>query len=69
MKFNYSKLLGRITEIYGVQSNFARDMKLSERTISLKLNGLRTWKDIEIKRAMELLEIPINEVHLYFFSE
>ena len=69
MKFNYSKLLGRITEIYGIQSNFATDMKLSERTISLKLNGIRTWKDVEIKRAMELLKIPINEVHLYFFSE
>ena len=52
MKFNYDKLLGRIVEIYGNQSNFAKDMKLSERSISI-----------------ELLKIPVNKVHLYFFNE
>jgi len=29
MKFNYDKLLGRIVEVYGNQSNFDKDMKLS----------------------------------------
>lgn len=69
MRFDYSKLLGRITEIYGNQGNFAIAMRLSERTMSLKLNNIRPWKDNEIKKAMKLLKLPENKVHLYFFKE
>lgn len=69
MKFNYDKLLGRIVEVYGSQSNFAKDMKLSERSISFKLNNVRRWKDTEIKLAMQLLKIPESKVHLYFLNE
>ena len=69
MKFNYDKLLGRIVEVYGSQSNFAKDMKLYERSISFKLNNVRRWKDTEIKLAMQLLKIPESKVHLYFFNE
>ena len=39
MAFNYAKLLGKIVEIFGTQRKFAEAMGLSERTISLKLNG------------------------------
>lgn len=69
MKFNYDKLLGRIVEVYRNQSNFAKDMKLSERSISFELNNVRRWKDTEIKLAMQLLKIPESKVHLYFFNE
>lgn len=69
MKFDYSKLLGRIIEVYGNQGNFAIAMRLSERTMSLKLNNIRPWKDNEIKKAMKLLKLPENKVHLYFFKE
>lgn len=69
MKFNYDKLLGRIVEVYANQSNFANDMKLSERSISFKLNNIRRWKDTEKKLAMQLLKIPESKVHLYFFNE
>lgn len=69
MKFNYDKLLGRIVEVYGNQSNFAKDMKLSERSISFKLNNVRCWKDSEIKLAMQLLKIPESKLYLYFFNE
>ena len=69
MRFDYSKLLGRIIEVYGNQGNFAIAMRLSERTMSLKLNNIRPWKDNEIKKAMKLLKLPENKVHLYFFKE
>lgn len=39
MSFDYSKLRGRIVEKFGTQVNFAKAIKLSERTLSLKLNG------------------------------
>ena len=69
MRFDYSKLLGRIIEVYDNQGNFAIAMRLSERTMSLKLNNIRPWKDNEIKKAMKLLKLPENKVHLYFFKE
>ncbi|WP_307975902.1 DUF739 family protein [uncultured Streptococcus sp.] len=68
MSNDYSKLLGRITEKFGTQANFSQAMELSERSISLKLNNKVSWKDEEIARAVELLEIDFNEIPLYFFK-
>ena len=68
MSNDYSKLLGRITEKFGTQANFSQAMGLSERSISLKLNNKVSWKDGEIARAVELLEIDFNEIPLYFFK-
>lgn len=69
MTFDYSKLNGRVIEIFGKQCEFAKAMNLSERTISLKLNNQRFWKNNEITRACTLLKIPENEVNLYFFKQ
>jgi len=33
-----------------------------------KLNNKAPWKREEIEKACDLLNIPIEEVHLYFFS-
>lgn len=67
MPYNYSKLLGRIVEEVGTQYKFAEAIGLSERTVSLKLNGKVGWKQDEIKRACEVLNIDISEVCNYFF--
>lgn len=48
---------------------FAIAMKLSERSLSLKLNGKVGWKDSEIWKAIQLLDIPVEKIHLYFFKE
>lgn len=68
MSFNYSKLSGRIVEKVGSRGKFAELMGLSERTISLKMNGLLSWKQPEIVRACQILDIPTSEIPLYFFS-
>lgn len=68
MSNDYSKLLGRMTEKFGTQANFAQAMKLSERTISLKLNNKVPWKDEEISRAVELLDVDVLEIPSYFFD-
>ncbi len=44
MSYNYAKLLGRIVESVGTQSNFADEMELSERTVSRICNGKVGWK-------------------------
>ena len=69
MKFDYSKLNGRITEIFNSQKKFAKAMNLSERSISLKLNNQRYWKNNEITRACNLLLIPDNQIGDYFFKQ
>lgn len=68
MKFNYSKLKGKIVEKYGTQAAFCNAMGMSERTLTLKLNNRVDWKQSEIIKACELLDIPPNEVNDYFFS-
>ncbi|MDF2538847.1 MAG: hypothetical protein K0S76_1868 [Herbinix sp.] len=69
MAFNYSKLKGRIVEKFGKQSLFAKAMKVSERTISLKLNNKIYFSQDEIVLAAKLLDIPENEIQVYFFTQ
>ena len=69
MQFNYRKLLGRITEKTGTQAKFAQQIELSERSVSLKLNGKIAFKQDEIVRAAKVLEIPREEIGSYFFEQ
>lgn len=68
MGFDYAKLKGRITEIYGSQSAFAKAMELSERSISLKLNGHVPFSQPEISRALTLLNLDVTQAGDYFFA-
>lgn len=68
MPYNYSKLLGRIVELVGTQSKFAETIGLSERSVSMKLNGKVGWKQAEIAKACEVLRIAPDEIPSYFFA-
>lgn len=68
MSYDYSKLLGRIVEKVGTQGKFAERMGLSERSISLKLNGKLGWKQPEIIKACEILDISLEDIYPYFFT-
>ena len=48
MAYDYSKLLGRITEKFGTQARFSGAMGMSERSLSLKLNSKVPFKQPEI---------------------
>ena len=65
---SYSKLKGRIVEKFGSQSAFAAAMGWYEARLSAKLNNKSQWTFNEVVKACELLEIPLNEAHLYFFA-
>jgi len=67
MAYDYSKLLGRIIEKFGTQAKFAIAIGLSERTLSLKLNGQRGFKQSEISKTCNLLEIEETDIPAYFF--
>lgn len=68
MPYDYSKLSGKIVEKFSTQAKFADAMGLSERSISLKLNGKVGWKQAEITRACELLSLSLTDVPSYFFD-
>lgn len=68
MVYDYSKLLGRITEKMGTQTKFANAMNISERTCSLKLNGKIPFKQTEIVQACQVLEIADCDIPSYFFN-
>ena len=68
LNYDYSKLRGKIKEIFNTQEKFADAMGISKTTISYKLNGMVEWTQEEIERAVDILNIPWGEIHAYFFT-
>ena len=66
--FDFSKLRGRIKEIYGTQTAFAVAMLMNEATLSNKLNNNVEFSPKEILRACLLLSIELKDVNIYFFT-
>lgn len=67
--FDYSKLKGRIIEKYDTMQAFSKKVKISSQSLSYKLNNKVDWRQSEISKCMKLLDIPFNEVDIYFFNE
>lgn len=65
----YRKLRGRITEVFGTQKAFAAAMDMNDGTMCQKLSGKSEWDRKEIVKACNLLHIPLEDNHLYFFAE
>lgn len=65
--YDYSRLKGRIVEKLNNITEFAKAMKLSETTIYSKLSGKVEFKQSEILKGCEILEIPENKIDYYFF--
>lgn len=68
MKYDFSKLRGKIRELFGKDEAFAKAMNLSTRSLSLKLTGERYFKPPEISRAIELLQLQPSDIPAYFFT-
>ena len=68
MAYDYSKLCGKIKEVFGTNAAFAKAMGLSERSISSKLQGNVGWKQSDIERACEILSISKEKIDTYFFT-
>lgn len=68
MKFDYSKLLGRIKEFGHTQETLAKEIGITESSMSMKLNNKAYFKQIEIRLICGVLEIPDSEIGVYFFA-
>ncbi len=68
MKFDFSKLRGRIVEKYRSQNKFAEALGVNPLTVSRKLNCETPFTTTEISIWCSKLGIPLSEVQAYFFS-
>lgn len=68
MKFNHSKLLGRIREYGLTQAELAKAIGISKNTLSAKLNNQFHFTAKEMYAIGEVLNIPTSEFGEYFFA-
>lgn len=68
MPYDYSKLLGRMREKNITQDNLAKKINLQSPTLSQKLNNKARFKQIEISRICDVLDISASEIGDYFFT-
>ena len=69
MKFKQNKLRGKIKEVFGSEKAFAKALGIKHNTLSGKINSKFYWKQNEIYKASKILNIPKEEIHIYFFEE
>lgn len=69
MKFNYSKLRGKIRECNLTQEQLADAIDINKSTLSAKLNGQFAFTTTEMLSIGAALNIPKNEIGAYFFAE
>ena len=67
LAFDYSKLRGKIKEVFGTQNKFAKALGISGATLSLKLNNISEFTQQEMAASMRLLHEPARSVDKYFF--
>lgn len=69
MQADFNKLNGRIREVLGTQDNLATSIGMGRSTLNLKLNGKSDFTLSEIKRIVEVLNIPVSDITPYFFEQ
>lgn len=68
LKFDFSRLQGRIVEKFGTRGRFAEAMGLSDGQMSDRLNNRVYMDGAEITQAADLLGIPGEEIHAFFLT-
>ena len=67
-RYNYSKLTGKIVEVYKTKENFANAMGISATSLSKKLNNKCPFKQDEVSKAINLLDLSGENIMPYFFA-
>lgn len=66
--FEFKALKLKIKEVFDTQEAFAAAMGMSYTALNQRLNNVVEWKSPEIYKACELLGIPLEKAHEYFFK-
>ena len=68
MKFDYSKLIGKIKEKYPNRNDFAKLIPLSNNSLSKKLNNKVSFNSQEIFTISRILNINNDDIGSYFYD-
>ena len=70
MQFDHSKLLGRIIEKFGSQRALCAHIGWTESKLSARINNLVQFDadEIYLLAGKDVLDIPDDEIHIYFFA-
>lgn len=68
MKFNYSKLLGRMKECGFTQEQLAKAIGINKATLSAKINNRFSFSQDEILAICKVLNIPVSEIGEFFYA-
>lgn len=68
INYDYNKLRGRIKEKFGTQENFAEALEIGTVSLSKRLNCSLEFSQNEINRAVDVLDIPREQIPDYFFT-
>lgn len=68
MAFDYSKLKGKIKEVYNTQDKFALALGIGRVSLSQRLNNYLDFSQAEIYRSCEVLGIEESKIPEYFFT-
>ena len=68
MKYNYSKLLGKLKECGLTQEQLATAIGKHKSTISAKFNGHYSFSTDEIDNICKVLDISNDKIGDYFFT-
>ena len=68
IKLDYAKLRGRIVEKCGTQAAFAKKVGLSTVAVTKKLRGQVAFRNDEILKMAEVLDISLDDLHDFFFA-
>lgn len=69
MKWDYSKLRGKIKEVCGTQDAFAEKLGIGRVSLSQRLNNTLEFTQEEIYKSCEILGISLADIKLYFFTQ
>ena len=67
-EYNYGKLLGRMRERGETQESLAKKVGISATSMNLSVNNKRDFRQDEMLKVCEELEIPPQEIGAYFFA-
>ena len=68
VKFDYSKLLGKIKEKGFTQEEFAKCIGMAPSTFTLRLSCGGYFRQPEIVESCDVLEIAYKDIPVYFFT-
>ncbi len=67
-KYDYSLLLGRMKELGYTQAKIAKIIGISECSVNFTLNNKRNFRQDEILKLIDVLDIPSGKIEEYFFA-